>query len=49
VRGGRHGAGSLDFLFVVLIVIPGRAQARTSDAQLRIGEFRDSPMCNCTS
>jgi hypothetical protein len=22
---------------------------QTSDAQLRIGESRDSPMCNCTS
>jgi hypothetical protein len=24
-------------------------QHQTSDAQLRIGESRDSPMCNCTS
>jgi hypothetical protein len=26
-----------------------RLLAQTSDAQLRIGDSRDSPMCNCTS
>jgi hypothetical protein len=26
-----------------------RHLAQTSDAQLRIGESRDSPICNCTS
>src|SRR5215469_14546462 len=31
------------------VVVPGRTSVRTSGAQLRTGEPRDSQMCNCTS
>jgi hypothetical protein len=30
-------------------VIPGRIEDANYDAQLRIGESLDFPMCNCTS
>ncbi len=48
----RHPAGARGraaALKARLLVIPGRVEDANPNAQLRIVESRDSPMCNCTS